>query len=46
MIALILRVALCTLGIAFIGWWLYVTYLGLKTFFKNKESEKTDGAQA
>lgn len=34
MIAIILRVALAILAVGFIGWWLYVTWLGLKTFFR------------
>ena len=34
MIAIILRVILAILAIGFIGWWLYVTWLGLKTFFR------------
>lgn len=33
MITLILRISLGTLAIAFIAWWLYITFLGLKTFF-------------
>ena len=42
MIALILRVALGTLAIAFIAWWLYVTYLGLKEFFKPRDKENNN----
>ena len=40
MAALIIRIALGTLGIGFIGWWLYSTYLGLKEFFKPKSINK------
>ena len=40
MAALIIRIALGTLGIGFIGWWLYITYLGLKAFFKPKSINK------
>lgn len=40
MAALIIRIALGTLGIGFIGWWLYITYLGLKEFFKSKSINK------
>ena len=40
MAALIIRIALGTLGIGFIGWWLYITYLGLKVFFKPKSINK------
>ena len=40
MAALIIRIALGTLGIGFIGWWLYITYLGLKEFFKPQSINK------
>ena len=39
MIGLILRIALGTLSIAFIAWWLYVTFLGLKVFFESKTTK-------
>jgi len=33
MAAIIIRIVLFTLGIGFLCWWLYITYLGLKAFF-------------
>lgn len=34
MIAIILRIVLGLLAVGFIGWYLYITWLGLKTFFR------------
>ena len=42
MTALILRIALGTLGVGFIAWWLYITYLGLKAFFKQSKTNNTN----
>lgn len=36
MAALIIRIALGTLAVGFLGWWFYITYLGLKAFFGPK----------
>lgn len=36
MAIMIVRVALSVLAVGFVGWWLYITYLGLKEFFKPK----------
>ena len=33
MIAIILRIVMAILAAGFIGWWLYITWLGLKVFF-------------
>ena len=34
MIAIILRIVLGLLAVGFIGWYLYITWLDLKTFFR------------
>lgn len=36
MVAFIIAVAIGVLSVGFLGWWLYITYLGLKEFFGPK----------
>lgn len=36
MAALVVRIALGVLATGFLGWWLYITILGLKVFFGTK----------
>lgn len=36
MAAFIINIAISVLSIGFLGWWFYITYLGLKEFFKPK----------
>lgn len=38
---IIVEVALFLLAIGFISWWLYVTMLGLKSFFGIKKNDST-----
>lgn len=39
---IIVEVALFLLAIGFISWWLYITILGLKSFFNLKKNNSDD----
>jgi hypothetical protein len=41
MIGMISRLFGATLGICFVAWWLYITWLGLKVFFGIDNTTKT-----
>lgn len=40
MATLIIRIAIGVLSVGFLGWWLYITYLGLKEFFRPKNKNR------
>ena len=46
MIGLIIRIIGVTLGVCFIGWWFYISWLGIKMFFslgnKNNKNNKNN----
>lgn len=43
MATLIIRIAIGVLSVGFLSWWLYITYLGLKEFFRPKKQEQNQG---
>lgn len=42
MAVIIVRIVLGILAVGFVGWWLYITYLGLKEFFKPKNKNNNN----
>jgi len=40
MIRFIFAAGLASLAVVFIAWWLYITYLGIKTFFTKPSCKK------